>query len=176
MMTKADFADALTELGLTQSELARLLGVTDRTVRRWVDAPEDIPGPATQAIQAWRRMKAFHISWRPDSLALGNDDRLAKLIEHFRRQPIDMKALLERVAARGGANAPWSVDVAAGVARLGLMTVEFYETPGDGFAPSAYRRSDGRLLDLERDQDLLDDAYVCIAEALKKRAASAKLP
>ena len=168
-MTDTEFRDILSKLGVTQAELARLLGVTDRTVRRWVDAPTDMPGPAVQALRAWRRLNDLHLSWRPDGLMLGNEDKLAKLIAHYRHQPLNLTDVAHRVAARGGANTPWVVDLSAGTARLGLMTVEFTETPG-GFAPVAYRRSDGRTPDLQRDRDLIDDAYMCIDAALKKRS------
>ena len=34
-MTPAQYRDALTRLGLTQAAVARLLGIDDRTSRRW---------------------------------------------------------------------------------------------------------------------------------------------
>jgi hypothetical protein len=169
MMTRAEFDTCLDDLDLTQSELGRLLGVNARTVRRWAENPEEMPGPAEQAVRAWQRLKRFGLSWRPDSVPLGDEDGLTVMIDSYRKQDIDISAVLEKVAARGGPNTPWQVDLDAGEARLGLMTVYFYETAAGGFAPNSYRRMDGRDLDTERDCQLLEDAYVCIADALEER-------
>ncbi len=42
----------LKKLGLNQSELARLLDVDGRTVRRWIKGDNPVPGPARLAILA----------------------------------------------------------------------------------------------------------------------------
>ena len=42
----------LKKLGLSQSELARLLDVDGRTVRRWISGDNPVPGPARVAILA----------------------------------------------------------------------------------------------------------------------------
>ena len=169
MMTHAEFDACLDDLDLTQSELGRLLSVTDRTVRRWAENPAEMPGPAEQALRAWQRLKRFRLSWRPDNMPLGDEDGLVLMIDRYRKQDIDIPAVLKRVAARGGPNTPWQVDLDAGEARLGLMTVYFYETAAGSFAPNSYRRMDGRDLDTERDCQLLEDAYACIDEEFKKR-------
>ena len=173
-MTRTDFDACLDDLDLTQSNLARLLSVTDRTVRRWAENPVEMPGPAEQALRAWQRLKRFRLPWRPDSMPLGDEDGLAAMIDRYRKQDIDIPTVLKRVAARGGPNTPWQIDLEAGEARLGLMTVYFYEAAAGGFAPNSYRRDDDRDLDTERDCLLLEDAYAHITEAFAKRDGKRK--
>jgi hypothetical protein len=89
---------------------------------------------------------------------------LAEMIDRYRRQDIDIKAVLERVAARGGPTAPWRVNLDAGRATLELMTVCFYLTAGEyGFAPNSYS---GFEIETEQDCELLEDAYACIVKAV----------
>jgi DNA-binding transcriptional regulator YiaG len=45
MMTHEQFRSAIEELGLSQVAVARLLGVNDRTARRWAAGDLDIPQP-----------------------------------------------------------------------------------------------------------------------------------
>ncbi len=45
-MTPQEFEAARKQLGLSETALARLFKVGDRTVRRWEDGEKDIPGPA----------------------------------------------------------------------------------------------------------------------------------
>lgn len=89
---------------------------------------------------------------------------LSERLDRCRKQDIDIKAVLERVAARGGPTRPWRVNLAAGEARLELMTVCFYLTAGEyGFAPNSYS---GFEIETEQDCQLLEDAYACIAKAI----------
>lgn len=177
MMTQAEFDVCLDDLDLTQSELANLLRVNARTVRRWAENPEAIPGPAEHAIRAWCRLKRFGIAWRPDSKPLGDEAGLAAMIDRYRKQDYEIiKPAIKRVMDEGGPKSPWRVDLDAGEATLGHMTLEFYEIAGGGFAPNTYRRSDGRDLDTERDSQLLDDAYACIALAFRERDRKSQSP
>lgn len=53
-MTADEIRARLKELGLSQTDAARLMGVTDRTVRRWcVDG--DVPEPIAHLLDAWSR-------------------------------------------------------------------------------------------------------------------------
>jgi hypothetical protein len=94
------------------------------------------------------------------------------MIDDYRRQHIDIKAVLGRVAARGGPSTQWRVDLDACEARWDLMTINFYITAEGGFCPNSYSRLDGRDLDTEQDCLLLEDAYACIAAAIAKKRKS----
>ncbi|MEX2122593.1 MAG: hypothetical protein WD795_01785 [Woeseia sp.] len=150
--------------------MAVLLRVNARTVRRWAENPEEMPGPAEHAIWAWCRLKFFKHSWRPDSKPLGDEAGWAAKIDSYRKQDYEIVGpAIKRVMDDGGPKLPWRIDLDAGEATLGHMTVEFYEIGSTKFAANSYRRSDGRDLDTERDCQLLDDAYACIALAFHER-------
>jgi len=167
MISKTELLRHLNQLSLTQAELARLLSVNVRTVRRWVETPAEMPGPAEQALRAWLRLHRLGLAWRPDGLPLGEDEaeEMAKQIALYRQHAINLDAMLRRVEARGGPAAPWQVDLKTHVATLGSIEVGFYPLPNGGFSPSTYRRADADP-DLGRDARLLEDAYACIAQAL----------
>jgi len=42
---------ALTRLGITQAALARSLGVSERTVRRWVSGTQAVPTPVMLSVR-----------------------------------------------------------------------------------------------------------------------------
>jgi hypothetical protein len=173
MMSKAELLRHLNQLDLTQAEAARLLSVNVRTVRRWVETPAEMPGPAEQALRAWLRLHRLGLAWRPDGLPLGEDeaDEMAKQIALYRQHAINLDAVLQRVEARGGPAAPWRVDLTTHNATLGPIEVGFYPLPNGGFSPSTYRRADADP-DLDRDAHLLEDAYACIAQALARRSTA----
>lgn len=50
-MTPDEYRNVLEKLGLTQSAAARLLGVDDRTSRRWACGERDIPPPAERFLR-----------------------------------------------------------------------------------------------------------------------------
>ena len=47
-MTADEYRTALKALGLTQAGAARLLGVDERTSRRWARGEREIPGPVVR--------------------------------------------------------------------------------------------------------------------------------
>jgi len=47
-MTADEYREALARLDLSQVAAARLLGVDDRTSRRWATGERDVPGPAVR--------------------------------------------------------------------------------------------------------------------------------
>lgn len=167
MMTNTELLDHLSNLGLTQVEAARLLSVSARTVRRWSEGSQDIPGPAEMALRAWLGLHRRGLVWRPDGEAISMDD--SEMIARHRRHAIDLDALLERVGARGGPAAPWQVDLERGLATLGSLTVSFYKLRNGGFTPQSYRRADDQEADLRRDWSLVEDACACIARKLAER-------
>ena len=47
---------AITKLGVTQAALARLLGVSDRTLRQWLVEDLDAIGHRDMPIKQWRKV------------------------------------------------------------------------------------------------------------------------
>lgn len=164
MMSKTELSQTLAVLRVTQTEAAQLLGVAPRTVRRWLEG-EDVPGPAEAALKAWRNLHVHNLAWRPDSQSIVEDDQ--DQIARHRNHAVDLAALLERVAARGGARTPWTVDVPSHTAKLGPLEVGFYVLQSGSFSLSTYTRRD-RDLDLAGDWMLIEDAAACIAAKLAK--------
>jgi hypothetical protein len=169
-MLKQDFLKALEELGLTQAEAARLLSVNIRTVRRWSENPDEIPGPAEQALLAWLRLHQIGMPWRPDGVdsMLSDPDQIAEQIMKYRNHAIQLAKILEKVEERGGPAAPWKVDLKKHVAILGPMRLGFYTLLNGGFSPSTYSRTDCEP-DVSRDWTLLEDAFKCISDAITKQ-------
>lgn len=52
-MTPDELRDALDELGMTQTECARRMRVSLRTVQTWVSGKHEIPGPAEVLVETW---------------------------------------------------------------------------------------------------------------------------
>jgi transcriptional regulator with XRE-family HTH domain len=52
-MTAAELRRALTRLGLSQSEAAQRLGVTQPAVSGWARGQYAVPGPVQAAVTAW---------------------------------------------------------------------------------------------------------------------------
>ena len=50
-MTPDEYRNALVALGLTQGGCARLLGVDERTSRRWANGERDIPPPVQRFLR-----------------------------------------------------------------------------------------------------------------------------
>src|ERR1700688_2310243 len=138
-MTKHELNGDLETLRLTQTEAARLLGVSARTVRRWLEG-EEVPGPAEAALRAWRRLAERNLPWKPDGVSIVEDDQ--DQIARHRLHTIGLSDLLERVEKRGGARIPWTVSIPEGKARLGPVEVGFYKLLSGGFSVSTYRRKD----------------------------------
>ncbi|HEV2954717.1 MAG TPA: hypothetical protein VGX95_01245 [Xanthobacteraceae bacterium] len=167
MMTPQDLSNHLSQLGITQTEAARLLSVNARTMRRWLEG-EEVPGPAEQAIRAWLRLHRRNLPWRPDSIAIVEDDQ--DQIAAHRAHAIQLDAILARVEARGGARLPWQVDRVGRRAVLGPMEVSFYTLANGSFSLASYTRKDGDP-NVQRDWEFIEDAAFCIAKELRKEAA-----
>lgn len=50
-MTADEYREAIEELGLSQVAAAKLLGVDDRTSRRWASGDREIPPPAARFLR-----------------------------------------------------------------------------------------------------------------------------
>jgi hypothetical protein len=163
-MSNLDLSATLNSLGLSQVAAARLLSVDPRTVRRWVENPEEISGPAEQALRAWQRLHAYGLPWSPDGVDVVETD--PEQIARYRLHTLELDTLLEKVKKRGGPAAPWVMDLDKGKAVLGALEVTFYKLPSGGFSPQSYKRRDAIALDVERDWHLIEDAFACIAKAI----------
>lgn len=163
-MTNFDLKASLAFLKLDVAEAAKLLDVSERTVRRWADG-EEIPGPARAAFDAWRRLAERHLPWRPDELSLRDNDR--EQIEGMRAHAKDFATLLRLVESRGGPRNPWTVDLTAGRATFGPFKISFYKLANGGFSLSSYSRAD-QPPDFDEDSVYLQDASYCIARELAK--------
>ena len=122
-----------------------------------------MPSPAEQALRAWFALHRTGLPWSPDSVDLAQLDPVQIAIH--RAHTIDLEAIIEKVANRGGPAAPWQVDLAQYRAKLGPLEVSFYRLPNGGFAPQSYRRKDGPA-DLQRDWPLIEDAFAHIAKSI----------
>jgi len=164
-MNANQLRQSLDRLNLSPAEAAQLLGVTPRTVRRWLEG-EEMTGPAVQAIRAWIRLRDRHLPWRPDAVSIVQDNQ--DQIERHRLHTIKFDAILSRVENSGRARLPWVIDWDKGEATLGPMEVGFYKLPNGGFSLSTYRRTDG-VPDVDRDAEFIEEAVYCIAQALKRQ-------
>lgn len=160
-MTAAELSAALSFLGIDLPEAALLLGVSQRTVQRWL-AGEEIPGPAAAALQAWRKLHTLHLAWKPDAVAIFENDEAQ--IERARQHAQEVAHLIDLVEKRGGPQYRFSVNIAKGLATFGPFEVGFYNLANGGFSFSSYRRKD-MSPDPARDRPFLEDAAYCISRA-----------
>jgi transcriptional regulator with XRE-family HTH domain len=164
-MTPQELIDCLSYLKLSPAEVAQLLGVSTRTVRRWLEG-ENVPGPAEQALRAWRRLQQHNLAWRPDADAVFGDNQ--EQIRLYRDEAIALNKMLANVKARGRAPLPWVIDLNSCRATLGgKIDIWFYRLVNGGFTLSSYSRED-IANDLRRDWELIEEAAYCIAKELKK--------
>jgi hypothetical protein len=167
IMTPTELENHLSFLELSQTEAARLLSVAPRTVRRWLGG-EQIPGPVEQAFRAWHRLRERNLAWRPDSIAIVDDDQ--QQIAAHRAHAIAVAEMIARVEARGGPRLPWLVDRERSRAILGPIEVSFYRLANGGFSIASYTRNDGNP-DVDRDREFIEDAAYSIAKEMRKEAA-----
>jgi hypothetical protein len=169
---KDNLSDALSQtlafLGLDHAEAAQLLGVSGRTLRRWLEG-EEIPGPAQAALRAWCKLHSRHLAWKPDSIAIFEDDQAQ--LERARLHAQEVAAIIEKVEKRGGPTNPWLVNMHKCMATFGPFEVGFYKLANGGFSFSTYRRTD-MAPDLERDRPFLEDAAFSISRAFSRSVAS----
>lgn len=160
----------LLRLSLTAKEAARLLSVDVKTVSRWLDGSVEVPGPAQQALRAWERLEERRIPWRPGGLPIQVMDgkEIEDQIRLMRQHVVSLDDVIQKVRKRGGPAAPWKVNLQKCEAELtDTMRVHFYPLPNGNFSPSSYVRTD-KEPDYERDLPLIEDAIICIADAVAK--------
>jgi hypothetical protein len=166
-MTHHQFAEHLAFLRLSISEAAMLLGVSERTVRRWAD--EGVPGPAAAAVSAWRELEARRLPWKPDSVSVLERDH--DQLERIRAHDQLLAQVMREVEDRGGPANPWAVDFERNRASFGSAEVGFYRLQNGGFSVSTYRRFDRAPSDADKPE--IADAVYCIAEAFARVAVAA---
>ena len=110
-MNALDFRDSLAQLGLSQAEAARLLGVELRTVQRWAAGRPVVGEPAAQALRAWCRLAERGIAWRPDGDPVETEDLIA--LAGRRRAALGLPRIPRQDGGKrgGGHFAYWSVAV-----------------------------------------------------------------
>ena len=166
-MNEIELKDHLSTLGLDPDEAAQFLDISVRTLRRWLDG-EEVPGPAEAALRAWRKLHERNIAWKPNAVAVFEDDQE---LERHRRHAREMAALIARVKARGGPKDPWKVNLVKNSATFGNYEVGFYNLQLGGFSLSNYRRKDAAP-DPAHDRPFLEDAAYCIDKAFAKARKS----
>ena len=163
-MTKIELEQYLLRLDLSATDAAQFLGVTPRTLQRWLDG-EEVPGPAEQAIRAWVKLHEFGIPWKPDSRSINANNE--KSIRAHLVHAVEQAELFARIEARGGPRSVWEVDYSRGRAVSGKLELSFYKLQNGGFSLANYTRRD-MSPDLHRDRELIDDASYYIALSLRK--------
>ena len=172
-MNAVELSNILDTLRINQSQAARLLDVDARTFRRWVGSPAEMTVSAAEALRAWYRLEQVGLSWRPDALPIAeNTQEFRKQINLHREHAVALSAVFKRVEAQGGPLAIWEVALDKGTATLGHMQVSFYRLHNGSFSPSSFRSTFGEQLPQQR---LLDDAYWCIANAIKPRRRQVRM-
>ena len=161
-MTNQQLHEHLEALRLTPAEAAQLLGVSTRSVQRWIDG-EEVPGPAAVALQAWRTLDERRLPWMPDAGSIFGDDQ--DQIQLHNRHAEELAELIRKVEARGGVKTRWTVDISKGRATFGPFLVTFYKLQSGSFSPSNCRRLD-MPFDSIRDRGVIEDAYYCISKAI----------
>jgi len=157
-MTPVELREHIQAFGLTQTELAQLLGANARTVRRWLeeDGSADgpgVPGAVATTLRAWQRLQHAALAWRPEDAPLSAAGTAPALAAQ-RFYALGIDAMLERVRTRGGPAVPWEVDLARQRATVGAVQLSFYMLEGGGFVPLSYRRQDALMPDAVRDRTL----------------------
>ena len=79
----------IADLGLSQIEAARLLGVETRTFQRWIADVHGVPEPVAQALHAWHRLAERGFAWRPGREAIATDDLVEIAIHRQQVMKID---------------------------------------------------------------------------------------
>jgi transcriptional regulator with XRE-family HTH domain len=100
---KIDILQIMQELGLTQKQLAKLMGVHPRSVGRWMKEPETIPGPPRHTLIAWQKLHRIGMAWGPHMIDIMTDDqkvRVREVVTHhidLKRTEAEIKTLEEKL-------------------------------------------------------------------------------
>ena len=164
-MRPAEVRAALAQLGLSQGEAARLLGVRLRTMQRWVSGRPPMAEPAAQALRAWCRLAERGLAWRTNGLSIELED--LRTLAGARRQALE--AILRRVAMRGWPKRRWRINVVRRRAATQGIVVNFNLLSDGSYVPASYRRLDGPS-DVDRDRAIIEESIAAFADAAAKFA------
>lgn len=84
-ITIFELKNIISELKLTQQEVANLLRVNIRTIGRWIENPSKITGPAKQTLLAWQKLNRYGWPWRPDGIDILNESQQEKVINKIKQ-------------------------------------------------------------------------------------------
>jgi DNA-binding transcriptional MerR regulator len=164
-MTSHELRASLQALRLSPSEAAELLGVSERSLRRWGDNEGDeVPGPVEAALRAWIALDQRHLPWKPDTVSIFEGDK--EQIQRMREHNLALHEVLKQVEARNGPTHVWSVDIPRARAVFGPHQVSFYRLGAGGFNVSTYHRKDAGPAQPEPAD--LEDAVHAIALAFAR--------
>lgn len=175
-MNSGKLKESLALLGIDSQELALFLEVNPRTVKRWMGDEISVPTRIVRLLEAWILLHKIGLPWRPDGEKFITPNVLKQQIALHNQAVLELTEIIKKVKKRGGPAAPWVVNLGMKRAILEKMWISFYVLPNGGFAPQSYGRSD-RNPDFDRDRPLLEDGFVCIAEAIaneRKKLIEAK--
>lgn len=115
-MTAAEFRSVTEELGISQLDAARMLGVNPRTVRNWVQGRDPVPAGVAAEVDGWED-RAEDLALRlaeskPSTLiAFRSDDELWAALPETRPLPARWhRHVLARVADITGARIRFADD------------------------------------------------------------------
>ncbi len=121
----------LDELNLTQIEAAKLLGITARTMNRWMSNSEEMTEPAKLAFKAWITLKDHNLPWQPDVTDICGD--VSSEIGKLRNKSMGIKDILDLPALM----LPWQINMRSKIVTLETVHLSFALIPDDeiGFVP-----------------------------------------
>ena len=172
-MNSGKLKESLALLGIDSQDLAHFLDVNLRTIKRWMADEISIPTGVIRLFEAWIMLHKIGLPWRPDGEKFITPNALKQQIALHNQAVLELTEIIKKVNKRGGPAAPWVVNLGMKRATLEKMWISFYTLPNGGFTPQSYGRSD-RNPDFERDRPLLEDGFVCIAEAIAKERKKLK--
>ena len=168
-MIAAELRDRLAQLGLSQAEAARLLGVKLRTVQRWAAGRPVAGEPAAQALRAWCLLAERGVAWRPDGEPVEDED-LFDLADR-RRAALGLTAIPRHDAGkRSREHRRWRINIGRCRATSTTMVVHFNRLADGSFLPASFRRLDGPA-QMPRDRPLLQEAMAVFLAAAAGMAA-----
>lgn len=69
------FLDFITHLELSKKDVSRMLGVTRRSVDRWLQKPEKFPRRIEIVLEAWVKLKNHGLHWRRELKKVETNER-----------------------------------------------------------------------------------------------------